>query len=181
MKVSGSRSTFERDSPAPLFQNLSAKRFVRSMKISGQPPASYDGRGWNLEGSGRLAGLHHLCSPATKRKAFWENCLLKSVLIDSHILVEVSRARDDVILARWKDLSQSVNPSLAALSTLFEAIDCVPIDLRIGQSAGGYPRQCPESRCWAWRCADRGHRCSSQTRSLDPESSPLPMKAIAFY
>ena len=41
-----------------------------------------------------------------------ENCLLKSILVDSDILIEVSRARDDVILARWKDLSQSVNPLL---------------------------------------------------------------------
>lgn len=75
-----------------------------------------------------------------ERKALVENCLLKSVLIDSHILIEVSRARDDAILARWKDLSQGVNPLLAPLSTLFAAIDCVPIDLRIDRRAGDYLR-----------------------------------------
>jgi predicted nucleic acid-binding protein len=83
--------------------------------------------------------------------------------MDSDILIEVSRARDDVILARWKDLSQSVNPLLcspvtvaevwhaarplehAALGGLFEAIDCVPIDLEIGQRARDYLRQYAKS------------------------------------
>jgi predicted nucleic acid-binding protein len=49
-----------------------------------------------------------------------ENCLLKSILIDSDILIEVSRARDDVILARWKDLSQSVKPILCSPVTVAE-------------------------------------------------------------
>jgi predicted nucleic acid-binding protein len=88
---------------------------------------------------------------------------LRSVLIDSDILIEVSEGRDDVILARWKDLSQSAIPLLcspvtvaevwhsarplehAALSALFEAIDCVPIDLKTGQRAGDYLRQYAKS------------------------------------
>jgi len=84
---------------------------------------------------------------------------LKSVLIDSDILIEVSRARDSAILARWDQLSQADTALLcspvtvaelwhgarpqehATLSALFVAVRCIPIDIQIGQRAGDYPRQ----------------------------------------
>jgi len=125
---------------------------------------------------------------------------LKSILVDSDILIEVSRARDDVILARWKDLSQSVNPLLcspvtvaevwhgarplehAALSELFEAIDCVPIDLRIGQRAGDYLRQYAKSH--HVELGDALIAATAAVHKLDlwtRNRRHYPMKDIAFY
>ena len=79
-----------------------------------------------------------------------------SVLVDSDILIEVSRGRDPMILARWAELGESTDPifyspvSVAelwhgarpreheALTKLFEALVCVPIDAEIGRHAGMY-------------------------------------------
>jgi predicted nucleic acid-binding protein len=84
---------------------------------------------------------------------------LKPVLIDSDILIEVSRARNLAVLARWDELSRSevallCSPVTVAelwhgarpkehstLDALFAAIHCVPIDSKIGVRAGDYLRQ----------------------------------------
>jgi predicted nucleic acid-binding protein len=84
-------------------------------------------------------------------------------LIDSDILIEVSRARDHTILAKWEDLSRSkaalvCSPLTVAelwqgarpqehaiLKTLFAVIQCVPIDQEIGVLAGNYLRQYAKS------------------------------------
>jgi predicted nucleic acid-binding protein len=83
---------------------------------------------------------------------------LKAFLIASDILIEVSRARDAAILAKWDDLSRSdvlllcspvtiaeiwhgARPSEhAILNALFSALTCVPIDAEIGRRAGEYLR-----------------------------------------
>jgi hypothetical protein len=88
---------------------------------------------------------------------------LKPVLIDSDILIEVTRARNRAILARWDELSQSDAPIFcspvtvaklwhgarpkehATLEALFAAIDCVPIDSKIGMRAGAYLQQYAKS------------------------------------
>jgi predicted nucleic acid-binding protein len=88
---------------------------------------------------------------------------LKPVLIDSDILIEVSRARDAAVLARWDELSRSevallCSPVTVAelwhgarpkeqgtLEALFAAIHCVPIDSTIGVRAGDYLRQYAKS------------------------------------
>jgi predicted nucleic acid-binding protein len=88
---------------------------------------------------------------------------LISVLIDSDILIEVSRARDDSLLARWNQLSSGNTPlacspvtiaelwhgarpsEQSALTGLFAAIECVTIDAQIGQRAGDYLRQYSKS------------------------------------
>ncbi len=88
---------------------------------------------------------------------------MKSVLIDSDILIEVSRARDQVILEQWDQLSQGdtavmcspvtvaelwhgARPHVhATLNTLFVAIHCIPIDIKIGQRAGEYLKQYAKS------------------------------------
>jgi predicted nucleic acid-binding protein len=88
---------------------------------------------------------------------------LKSVLIDSDILIEVSRARDTSILARWEALSTgSTVPFCSSvtvaelwhgarpedertLQVLFVAVQCVPIDIEIGRRAGTYLRQFAKS------------------------------------
>jgi predicted nucleic acid-binding protein len=88
---------------------------------------------------------------------------LKSVLIDSDILIEVSRARDTVILNRWYELSEGDTGLLcspvtvaelwhgarpqehATLHALFTVLNCIPIDVKIGQRAGDYLRQYAKS------------------------------------
>jgi predicted nucleic acid-binding protein len=82
-----------------------------------------------------------------------------TVLVDSDILIEVSRARDAAILARWTVLSDSdalilfspvtvaelwagARPKeYTALEALFDALVCVPADAGIGRRAGEYLRQ----------------------------------------
>lgn len=88
---------------------------------------------------------------------------MNPVLIDSDILIEVSRARDHSILVRWDELSRSEVALLcspvtvaelwhgarpreqATLDALFAAIHCVPIDSKIGIRAGDYLRQFAKS------------------------------------
>ena len=82
-----------------------------------------------------------------------------TVLVDSDILIEVSRGRDQNILSRWTELSQSDNPVLyspvtaaelwagarpreyEALTDLFRTLLCAPIDNETGRQAGDYLRQ----------------------------------------
>lgn len=79
-----------------------------------------------------------------------------TILVDSDILIEVSRGRDAGILAKWQELSASnahilYSPITAAelwagacpteretLRILFDALACVPADYRIGRRAGEY-------------------------------------------
>ncbi len=88
---------------------------------------------------------------------------MKPVLIDSDVLIEVSRARDKAVLARWDELSRSdvallCSPVTVAelwhgarpkeegtLEALFAAIHCVPIDSKIGVRAGAYLRRYAKS------------------------------------
>jgi predicted nucleic acid-binding protein len=79
-----------------------------------------------------------------------------TVLIDSDILIEVSRGRDRALVSRWTELAASdalilFSPVSAAelwagarpaehglLEALFEALVCVPADAAIGRRAGEY-------------------------------------------
>jgi predicted nucleic acid-binding protein len=81
---------------------------------------------------------------------------MKSVLIDSDILIEVSRGRNADIVQRWMDLSKSDDAVLyspvsvaelwagarpkehEALKNLFLALTCAPIDEEAGRRAGLY-------------------------------------------
>jgi predicted nucleic acid-binding protein len=82
-----------------------------------------------------------------------------TVLVDSDILIEVSRARNADIVAEWLELSESgaailYSPvSVAelwagakpneydALKNLFAALTCTPIDEASGRKAGEYLRK----------------------------------------
>lgn len=82
-----------------------------------------------------------------------------SVLIDSDIVIEVLRGRDQAILAQWSALADSHSPILVspitiaeigagalphesqAISRFFAPLTCVAIDQKIGQLAGEYLRQ----------------------------------------
>lgn len=125
---------------------------------------------------------------------------MKSVLIDSDILIEVSRARDQDILIRWDQLSRSDTPLMcspvtiaelwhgarplehATLSSLFAAIHCVPIDANIGARAGEYLRQFAKSHH-----VELGDALIAATVSLHKlhlwtrNRRHYPMKDIAFY
>jgi len=78
------------------------------------------------------------------------------VLVDSDILIEVSRGRDADVISRWIELSRSdaavlYSPISAAelwagarpeehdvLNNLFRALKCVSIHLETGKRAGAY-------------------------------------------
>lgn len=81
-----------------------------------------------------------------------------TVLVDSDILIEVSRGRSADVVARWIDLAKSgvailYSPVSAAelwarakpsehetLEKLFRALSCVTIDNEAGRKAGDYMR-----------------------------------------
>ena len=85
------------------------------------------------------------------------------VLIDSDVLIGVSRGRDASLVSRWSDLSVSAVLPLcspvtvaelwhgarpgeyAILDALFQSIECVSIDREIGKSAGEFMRQYAKS------------------------------------
>ena len=82
-----------------------------------------------------------------------------SVLLDSDILIEVSRGREADLVSRWTGLSRSdvdilYSPVSAAelwagarpaeqqvLKDLFRALTCIPIDAETGRQAGDYLRR----------------------------------------
>jgi predicted nucleic acid-binding protein len=82
-----------------------------------------------------------------------------SVLVDSDILIEVSRGRDREIVSRWTALGHSEDAILyspvtaaelwagarpreyEALTNLFRVLLCTPVDSETGRRAGDYLRQ----------------------------------------
>ena len=82
-----------------------------------------------------------------------------TILVDSDILIEVSRGKDRDIVSQWIELSRSdahilYSPLSVAelwagarpgehevLKNLFRTLTCVPIDREIGRHAGDYLRQ----------------------------------------
>jgi|SRR5271165_1257646 len=82
-----------------------------------------------------------------------------TVLVDSDVLIEVSRGRNSEIVTRWIDLSKSDSAVLyspvsvtelwagarpnefEALTQLFRSLTCIPIDGESGRQAGLYLRQ----------------------------------------
>ena len=82
-----------------------------------------------------------------------------SVLVDSDILIEVSRGRDPELVSRWTELGSSdvailYSPISVAelgagarpaehdtLENLFRALTLVPIDAETGRQAGDYLRR----------------------------------------
>ncbi len=125
---------------------------------------------------------------------------MNSVLVDSDILIEVSRARDSGILSRWDHLSRSETVPLCSpvtvaelwhgarpdeqktLRDLFAAITCVAIDLEFGERAGDYLRQYAKSHH-----VELGDALIAATASLHKAQlwtrnrRHYPMKEIVFY
>jgi predicted nucleic acid-binding protein len=79
-----------------------------------------------------------------------------TILVDSDVLIEISRDRDKSVVARWRTLAESDSAILCspvsaaelwtgaradehdALTNLFRALQCVPIDYETGRQAGEY-------------------------------------------
>lgn len=125
---------------------------------------------------------------------------MKSVLVDSDILIEVSRGRNADIVARWMDLSNSDDAVLYSpvsvaelwagarqkehetLRNLFLALTCAPIDEEVGYRAGIYLQQYRRSH--AVEVADAlvaacavAHSAELWTRNR----KHYPMKEIVFF
>jgi len=125
---------------------------------------------------------------------------LKAVLVDSDILIEVFRARDHTILARWSGVGQNdtmvvYSPVSVAelwhgvlpheqkrLTDLFAAMTCIPIDAETGRRAGDFLRQYAKSHH-----LDLGDALIAATASIHKVAlwtrnrRHYPMKDITFY
>jgi predicted nucleic acid-binding protein len=125
---------------------------------------------------------------------------LKALLIDSDILIEVLRARDNDLLARWEALSRNSTAlfcspvtiaelwhgarpqEVQALEALFAAINHVPIDAQIGQRAGDFLRQFAKSH--HLELGDALIAASAFVHNLTlwtRNRRHYPMKTLAFY
>ncbi len=82
-----------------------------------------------------------------------------TVLVDSDILIEVTRAKDPEVLRRWAQLGESQGAVLCSpvsvaelwqgalpreqdvLTNVFRVMNCVPIDAATGRKAGEFLRE----------------------------------------
>jgi len=123
-----------------------------------------------------------------------------TVLVDSDILIEVSRAKDQVLISRWVELSQSDHTVLyspvtaaelwagvrarehEALTNLFRALLCAPVDSETGRQAGDYLRQYRKSHA-----VELGDALIAATALLNDAAlwtrnrKHYPMKELTFY
>ena len=123
-----------------------------------------------------------------------------TVLVDSDVLIEVSREKDPDILSRWETLGRSDGmilyspvtaaelwagvrpPEQEALAALLQALVCVPIDRETGRRAGDYLRQFRKSHGLALgdgliAAAAVLNRASLWTKNR----KHFPMKELTFY
>jgi predicted nucleic acid-binding protein len=123
-----------------------------------------------------------------------------TILVDSDILIEVSRGKNQEILSRWMELSRSEDVILyspvtaaelwagarprehAALNDLFRALLCAPVEQETGRQAGDYLRQYRASHgvelgdAWIAATALLNH-AELWTRNR----KHYPMKELSFY
>jgi predicted nucleic acid-binding protein len=123
-----------------------------------------------------------------------------TILVDSDILIEVTRGRNAEILQRWEDLSGSEHILLCspvsiaelwhgarpseheALTNLFRTLTCVPADAQTGHRAGEYMNRYRKSNA-----LDLGDALIAAAAVLNGASlwtrnrKHYPMKELAFY
>ncbi len=123
-----------------------------------------------------------------------------TVLVDSDILIEVSRAKDARIVAKWLELSESSAAILYspvsvaelwagakpnehnALHNLFGALTCAPIDEKSGRKAGEYLRKFRSSH--AVEIADAliaACAVESHSQLWTRNRKHYPMKELSFF
>lgn len=123
-----------------------------------------------------------------------------TVLVDSDVLIEVTRARDAATLERWANLAESDDVVLCTpvsvaelwygarpsehrvLRDLLRALVCVPLDAETGTQAGEYLRAYHKSHGVELgdaliAAAALQHNATLWTRNR----KHYPMKAVAFY
>lgn len=125
---------------------------------------------------------------------------MKVVLIDSDVLIEISRGRDNTILAQWKESSQGHSLMLCSpvtvaelwrgvrpyehqsLEELLATLTCIPIDAEVGRKAGDYMRQFAKSHHMELADALIAATASIHNVKLWTRNRRhYPMKDIAFY
>jgi predicted nucleic acid-binding protein len=123
-----------------------------------------------------------------------------TVLIDSDILIEVSRGRNADVVSKWMDLSNADAAVLyspvsvaelwagarpneyEALNNLFRALTCVPIDEEAGHQAGVYLRQYRRSH--GIEIADALIAASAAANGAElwtRNRKHYPMKEVSFF
>lgn len=123
-----------------------------------------------------------------------------TILVDSDVLIEVTRARDSATLERWADLTESEDVVLCTpvsvaelwhgarpsdhkvLRDLFRSLVCVPLDAVTGTQAGEYLRTYHKSHGLELgdaliAAAAVQHNATLWTRNR----KHYPMKTLAFY
>jgi hypothetical protein len=125
---------------------------------------------------------------------------MTAILLDSDVLIEVGRGRDQTILDRWSALSKSASAVLcspvtvaeiwhgarpaehSSLEALFGALVCAAIDERIGRRAGEYLAKYAKSHG-----LELGDALIAATASLHPahlwtrNRKHYPMRDVEFY
>lgn len=125
---------------------------------------------------------------------------MRSVLVDSDILIEISRNKSADIVARWMELSNSEDAVLyspisvaelwagarpkehEALRNLFQALTCAPIDEEAGRQAGLYLAQYRRSH--SVELADAVIAASAVLNGAElwtRNRKHYPMKEIVFF
>ena len=123
-----------------------------------------------------------------------------SVLLDSDIVIEVLRGRDQAILSRWTALANSASPILISPITIaevgagaranemqtiaqfFAPLTCVAIDQKAGKLAGEYLRQfCKSHNLKIADALIAASAVQNQAALLTRNRKHYPMKAVVFY
>lgn len=123
-----------------------------------------------------------------------------TVLVDSDVLIEVSRGRNVEVLSKWDELGQSEGAILyspvtaaelwagarprehQALTNLFRVLLCAPIDSETGRQAGDYLHQYGKSHG-----LELGDALIAATALLNNAElwtrnrKHYPMKELSFY
>jgi predicted nucleic acid-binding protein len=123
-----------------------------------------------------------------------------TVLVDSDILIEVSRGRNAEIVTQWLDLGKADAAVLfspisvaelwagahpkehTALDNLFRALACAPIDTEVGYQAGIYLRQYRRSH--GVEVADALIAASAVANHADlwtRNRKHYPMRGVSFF
>jgi predicted nucleic acid-binding protein len=125
---------------------------------------------------------------------------LNAVLVDSDVIIEVLRAHNRLLLARWSELAKSELLVLcspvtiaelwhgvrakeeSAVENMFASITCVPVDTAIGRTAGNFLRKFSKSHS-----VELGDALIAATAIIHNvplwtrNSRHFPMPEISFY